>query len=260
LQAKVTMRDYHGLTMGLAYTWAHALDDSSDPLATTLGNGNYPIDSYALNREFGNSGFDTRQRAVMNFIYQPGIGRGKSLLNHGFVGRVFEGWQLSGIASFQTGLPYDIFGPLDTLHTGLSDRATVINPSVLKTVPASGKINAAGGVFTGFNSAAFNLEDGVSAPIPWGIPANVDRNNWYGPGINNWDMSLSKMTALGERVKLQLRFEVYNVFNRVQFAKPAGNGLNDTNNPDFGYSLSQVGQNDGTTGARQIQLGGKLTF
>jgi hypothetical protein len=256
LQAKVTMHDYHGLTMGLAYTWSHALDTSSDPLVTTLGNGNYPIDSYALNREFGNSGFDTRQRAVVNFIYQPGIGRGKSLLNHGFAGRVFEGWQLSGIASFQTGLPYDIFGPLDTLHTGLADRATVINSSVLKTVPASGKMNSAGGVFTGFNSGAFNLEDGVSAPIPWGIPANVDRNNWYGPGINNWDMSLSKLTALGERVKFQLRFEVYNVFNRVQFTKP-DNGTADAN---FGYSLSQVGQNDGTTGARQIQLGGKFTF
>ena len=256
LQAKVTMRDYHGLTMGLAYTWSHALDDLSDPLVQTIGNGNYPVDSYALNREFGNSGFDTRQRAVINFIYQPGIGRGKSLLSHGFAGRVFEGWQLSGIASFQTGLPYDIFGPLDTLHTGLADRATVIDPSVLKTLPSTGKINAGGGVFTGFNSGAFNLEDGVSAPIPWGIPANEDRNNWYGPGINNWDMSLSKLTALGERVKLQLRFEVYNVFNRVQFTKP-DNGTADAN---FGYSLSQVGQNDGTTGARQIQLGGKFTF
>jgi Carboxypeptidase regulatory-like domain len=256
LQAKITERDFHGLQIQLSYTWSHALDNSSDPLATTLGNGNYPVDSFALNREYGNSGFDTRQRAVMNFIYQPNIGRGKSFLSNGFAGRVFEGWQLSGIASFQTGLPYDIFGPLDTLHTGIADRATVIDSSVLKTVPTTGKMNSAGGVFTGFNPAAFNLEDGVSAPIPWGVPANIDRNNWYGPGVNNWDMSLSKMTALTERVKLQLRFEVYNVFNRVQFAKPNNN----TSSSNFGYSLSQVGQNDGTTGARQIQLGGKLTF
>jgi len=255
LQSKLTVRDFHGVQAGLAYTWSHAMDDSSDPLVQTIGNGNYPVDSYALNREFGNSGFDTRQRAVLNFIYQPAIGRGKGLLSKGIAGRVFEGWELSGIASFQTGLPYDIFGPLDTLHTGLADRASVINSSVLKTVPTTGKYYN-GGVFTGYNPAGFNLEDGVSAPIPWGIPANVDRNNWYGPGINNWNISFSKMTALTERVKIQLRFETYNVFNRVQFTKPSNN----TSSSTFGYSLGQTGQNDGTTGARQIQLGAKLTF
>ena len=257
LQAQVTERPWHGLQIQLSYTWSHALDDSSDPLAATANNGNYPVDSLALNREHGNSGFDTRQRAVMNFIYQPNIGRGKSFLGQGVVGRVLEGWQISGIASFQTGLPYDIFGPLDTLHTGVPDRATVIDSSVLKTVPTTGKYFN-GGVFTGFNPAAFNLEDGVSAPIPWGIPANVVRNQWYGPGVNRWDVSLSKATALTERVEFQLRLETYNLFNRVQFAKPynytayAGSY--------FGYSFSQVGQIDGTTGARQIQIAGKLTF
>jgi hypothetical protein len=265
MQAQLTERPLHGLQIQLSYTWSHALDDSSDPLVTTADNGNYPVDSLALNREHGNSGFDTRQRAVINFVYQPGIGRGRGLLNNGIVGRIFEGWTIAGITSFQTGLPYDIFAPLDTLHTGgvnyvdgvpVGDRATVIDPAILKALPSTGKINSAGGVFTGFNPAAFNLEDGVSAPIPWGIPANVVRNQWYGPGVNNWDVSLSKTTVLTERVKLQLRFETYNLFNRVQFAKP-DNGIADSN---FGYSLSQVGQNDGTTGARQIQLGAKLTF
>lgn len=256
LQAQLTERPWHGLQIQLSYTWSHAQDDSSDPLFQTANNGNYPIDSFDLRREYGNSGFDTRQRAVMNFVYQPSIGRGTGLLNRGVAGRIFEGWTISGIASFQTGLPYDIFGPLDTLHTAFADRATVIDSSVLKTVPlTTGKINSAGGVFTGFNSAAFNLELD-QATIPWGIPANVDRNNWYGPGVNNWDVSLSKTTALTERVKFQLRLETYNLFNRVQFAKPD----NLTADSNFGYSLSQVGQNDFTTGARQIQLGAKLTF
>jgi len=259
LQAQVTERAVKGLQVQLSYTWSHALDDSSDPLVQTAGNGNYPVDSLALFREKGNSGFDTRQRAVVNFIYQPNIGRGKSLLSSGVMGRVFEGWEISGIAAFQTGLPYDIFGPLDTLHTGIADRATVINPTVLKTIPSTGK-NFGGGVFTGFNPSAFNLEDGSSAPIPWGIPANVVRNNWYGPGVNNWDVSLSKTTALTERVSFQLRFETYNLFNRVQFAKPTAGWANVTNSPIFGYSFSQVGQNDGTTGARQIQLGAKILF
>ena len=255
LQSQVSVRATRGLQIQMSYTWSHALDDSSDPLVQTTNNGNYPIDSFALYRERGNSGFDTRHRGVMNFIYQPNFGRGKTFLSNGVLGRVFEGWEFSGIAAFQTGLPYDIFGPLDTLHTGLPDRATVINPAVLKATPSTGRLNS-GGVFTGFNPAAFNLENGVSAPIPWGVPSNVVRNNWYGPGVNNWDLSWSKTTALTEGIKLQFRVESYNLFNRVQFGKP----VNNTSNPNLGYSFSQVGQNDGTTGARQLQLGAKILF
>jgi hypothetical protein len=255
LQLQVTQRAFHGLQIQGSYTWSHAMDDSSDPLRPTLANGNYPTDSFALFREKGNSGFDTRHRGVINFIYQLPIGHRKGILGSGVAGRVLEGWELSGIAAWQTGLPYDIFAPLDTLHTGLGDRATVVNATLLKAVPSTGRVNSSGGVFTGFNAAAFNPEDG-SIPIPWDVPANTVRNNWYGPGVNNWDLSLAKNTALSERLKLQLRLEAYNIFNRVQFSKPANN-LTD---PNFGYSLSQVGQNDGTTGARQVQLGAKLTF
>jgi hypothetical protein len=50
------------------------------------------------------------------------------------------------------------------------------------------------------------------------------------------------------------------MFNRTQFASPAANGANIIGNPNFGYSTSQVGQNDGTTGARQVQIGAKLNF
>jgi len=259
LQAQVTERDFHGLQAQLSYTWAHALDDSSDPLVQTANNGNYPVDSFALNRERGNSGFDVRQRAVMNFIYHPNIGHGKNYLSHGVLGRVFEGWELGGIAQWQTGTPYDIFGSLDTLHTGIADRATVINPTVLKTVPSSGKTNSSGGVFTGYNPAAFNVEDGVSAPIPWGVPSNTVRNNWYGPGLNRWDVNLAKNTALTERVHLQLRFEFYNLFNHTEFSKP-DNQLADVSTGTFGYTRSTVTLADGTTSARQMQVAAKITF
>src|ERR1700728_99943 len=110
-------------------------------------------------------------------------------------------------------------------------------------------------VFTGKNPAAFNPYNAAIIPIPFDIPSNVGRNHGYGPGINNWNLNLAKTTAINERIKFQLRFEVYNVFNRTQFAKPDVIG-----DPNFGYSTSQVGQNDGTTGARQIQIGNKLNF
>ena len=234
--------------MQFSYTYSHALDNSSDPLVPTLGNGNYPINSFDLQREYGNSGTDVRHRAVINFVYQAPVGRGTSRWNEGFVGRAFEGWELSGIAAFQTGLPYDIFnsddngGVIDTLHTGLADRATVVG----STKRVSGTDEA----FTGPPASAF------TATPAFGVPSNVGRNNWYGPGMDNWDFVLAKTTAITERFRLQLRLESYNIFNHVHFAKPDNNLFS----PIFGESTVQVGQNDGSTGARQLQIGAKLVF
>ena len=256
LQIQVTERNFHGLQIQGSYTYSHALDDSSDPLSTTTGNGNFPVNSFDLRREKGNSGFDTRHRGVINFVYPFDIGRGKAHFNEGAVGRFLEGWQLSGIAAFQTGLPYDIFGTADTLHTNFADRATVINSSILKTVPAMGAFVPSSAVFTGENPAAFNPDNAAIMPIPFGIPSNAGRNHWYGPGINNWNFNLAKTTSITERINFQLRFEFYNLFNRTQFAKPD----NIIGDPNFGYSTSQIGQNDGTTGARQVQIGAKLNF
>ena len=248
LQLQISEHNFHGLLMQLSYTYSHALDNSSDPLVPTLGNGNFPVNSFDLRREYGNSGTDVRHRAVLNFVYQAPVGRGTSHWNEGFAGRAFEGWELSGIAAFQTGLPYDITnsddngGVIDTLHTGLADRATVVG----STKRLAGTDEA----FTGPPASAF-----TTTPA-FGVPSNVGRNNWYGPGMDNWDFVLAKTTAITERFKLQLRLESYNVFNHVHFAKPDGNLFS----PIFGESTVQVGQNDGSTGARQVQIGAKLVF
>ena len=68
---------------------------------------------------------------------------------------------------------------------------------------------------------------------------------------------LAKTVGITERVKFQLRVESYNIFNRPDFSKTPNNYTYDSN---FGYSYSQIGQPDGTTGARQFQIAGKITF
>jgi hypothetical protein len=242
LQMEVTEHAFHGLLIQLAYTYSHALDNASDPLVTNAGNGNYPVNSLNLGPEYGNSPFDARHRASINFVYAIPVGRGTAHMNQGFFGRAVEGWELSGIGQMQTGSPYDIFQPFDTLHTGFADRATIVgslqNPSGTDIT------------HTGPPLSAF-------ATTPnWGVPSNVARNFFYGPGFDNWDLALQKSTAITERLKFQLRIESYNIANHVHFAKP-DNLLADAT---FGESLSQVGQNDGTTGARQFQIGAKLIF
>ena len=248
LQLQLSERNFHGLLIQFSYTYSHALDNSSDPLVPTLGNGNYPVNSFDLGREYGNSGTDVRHRGVINFVYQAPFGRGTSRWNGGFAGRAFEGWSLSGIGAFQTGQPYDIYnsddngGVFDTLHTGIADRATV--------VASTSRVSGTDEAHTGPPASAF------TATPAFGVVSNVGRNFWYGPGMDNWDFVLAKTTSITERFKLQLRLESYNVFNHVHFQKPDSNLFS----PIFGQSTVQVGQNDGSTGARQIQIGAKLVF
>jgi hypothetical protein len=244
LQVNVIQRLSHGMLIQGAYTWSHSLDDASDPLAPGGGGLNraLPRNSFNLRGEYGNSDFDVRQRVSINFLYQPNIGRGRTYLNHGAVGRFMEGWEIVGITTFQTGLPYDIFGDRENQHTGLSDRAELVGPTA---IPAG-----APRIQTGPPLSAFALPDYDTA-------SNLSRNRFFSPGINNWNMSLLKDQSITERVKLQLRFEFYNLFNRVEFGQP-DNLIADTGT--FGLSSSQVGQPDATTGARQIQFAMKLLF
>ena len=243
LQANVTKRMANGLRFQAAYTWAHAIDNSSDPLTPAAGNNEFPRNSLDLSAERGNSDFDVRQRLVLNYSWALPIGRGHDHLAEGFAGKIFEGWEVAGITTFSGGLPYDIFTALDTAHTGQQQRPDY---------------NAVGTPLTVSNlhtQTGPNL--GLFSDPPFGSAGNLGRNHFYGPGVNNWDMLLQKTLSVSERINLQFRAESYNLFNRVQFGQP-GNLTFDPGT--FGQSTSEVKRPDLTTGARQIQFGMKLSF
>jgi hypothetical protein len=100
------------------------------------------------------------------------------------------------------------------------------------------------------------------ANAPFDESVSIHRNKFYGPGFINTDVVLQKTQTLREQVKLVFRAESYNVFNHPNMSAPdtvSHNSLT-LGSPTFGVSTSQVGQNDGTTGARQIQGAIKLIF
>jgi hypothetical protein len=250
LQVKVNKQFSRGLQLGLAYTWSHAIDDSNDPLIPEAGAGSFPVDSVNPNKTAkGNSDNDIRQRAVISFSYQLPFGKGKSYLSGGVMGRVLEGIQFSGIVSAQTGHPYTIVTPLDNGRNGV---AAFSYPDVLgDPFSFSGpRINAAGNVHTGAaNNAAFSSRF-------LGHIGDSGRNQYYGPHYTNADISASKTMALGERVKVQLRSEFFNLLNHPQFAQPhRGVGTS-----TLGFSTATLVRSDGTTSARQIQLALKVIF
>ncbi|MGA8597984.1 MAG: TonB-dependent receptor [Bryobacteraceae bacterium] len=242
LQANWNKRLSYGMQIQAAYTWSHSIDDAPDPLNPGAGGRSFPRNSFDLQEERGSSDFDQRQRLVLNYVLDVPVGKGKAYANSGIMGRVLEGWQFAGISVFQSGLPFDIYGNVDTEHTGLSSRPDLVGNTA---IPAGSDRTQTGPPITAF------------AIAPFGSPGNLGRNVFVGPGVINTDVVLSKTQSLGERVQAQLRFEVYNLFNRVQFAQP-GNDLADPGT--FGISTTTLTRPDGTSSNRQIQVALKLRF
>ncbi|HUZ95592.1 MAG TPA: carboxypeptidase-like regulatory domain-containing protein [Edaphobacter sp.] len=236
------------LTLTGSYTWSHSLDNGSDPIKPGAGDSFFPRNSFNLGPEYGNSDFDVRNRGTVAATYSLPIGIGTTHLSSGLVGHLFEGIEISGIQQAQSGLPFDLRGTTDSLHTDAADRPQLIGapyPSHRGTIVAAGKI-------TGPSAAAFTNE-------PYGENLSIHRNKFYGPGFINTDVVLQKTQTLHEQVKLVFRAESYNVFNHPNLASPPQPSLT-ISSPTFGISQSQLGQNDFTTGARQIQAALKVIF
>jgi len=244
LQMNITKRFSHGFAIQGAYTYSHSIDNASDPLVPGFGNQSFPRNSLNLGPERGNSDFDVRHRLVMNYSWQLPFGRGTKRWADGVSGRLLEGWNLSGISVFSSGLPYDVFTTVDTEHTGFAGRPDY-NPTA--TVTPSSTPRTQTGPLAGY----------FSDPL-FGSAGNIGRNVFRGPGINNTDFVTTKRISISERTKLDLRFEFYNLFNRVQFNQPYN--IFTPGGAGFGQSTSEYIRPDFTTGARQIQLGLKLTF
>ncbi len=245
LQTKVSGQ-LGGLTLTGSYTYSHSLDNGSDPLLPGAGNSGLPRNSFDLGPEYGNSDFDVRHRGTVGASYTLPFGTGQASLNHGFVGRIFEGIQVSGIEQVQGGLPFDLRGTRDNLHTSLNNRPQLVGAAY----PSGRGTKTAQGVVTGVNRAAFAnpfFDQNVS----------IHRNKYTGPGFTNTDVVLQKTQTLREQIKLVFRAEGYNALNHPNFTSPASDTISSSL---FGISTSQVGQNDGTTGARQIQGALKVIF
>jgi hypothetical protein len=228
-----------------AYTWSHEIDDAAGPFAPSAGNSIFPANSNDLRQERGNGAQDVRQALVINFTAELPFGKGRAILSSGLAGGLLEGWTFSGIVREQGGFPYDIFQFRDSQGTGAGGQERPdFNPQGASVAILNPRTQ------TGPNVGLFS-------PAPFGSVGNLHRNIFRVPGINNSDVALSKNTHLTERLSLEFRAEVYNLFNRVQFSPP----LNFIDfGPFFGQSLSEVERPDGTTGARQVQLALKLNF
>ena len=227
LQASVRTEQYHGLTLQGSYTWSHSLDYASGDVP-----GSNAQNAYAWGLEYADSNFDRRQMFILSYVYDiptvHGPGAVKYLLGH---------WQLSGISSFETGVPLNISLPGD--NAGIGGNAPY-RPDVVSDPMANAKTRV-----TWFNPGAY------AKPAP-GAFGNAARNSARQAGLNNTDFSLFRnfpRVFKRESSGLQFRAEFYNFFNHAQW-----------NAYRTSFGTAGFGSATGARDARDIQLGLRAYF
>jgi hypothetical protein len=216
----------HGLSFQAAFTAGKQIDNVQE----RFGGRSSFIDPNNLSRSRSIGEFDRPRFVVLNYIYEL------PLPKSGLAGSVIGRWQVSGITTFGAGLPMVVTGPNNTRLTGVSATALRLKDPVL---PADQRT-----LDRYFDTSAF-----AAAPLYSLGSDSRTQPRLRIPGMNTWDLVFSRSQRIRERVNLQFRCEMYGAFNHPQFDSPNGN-----------QQATTFGTITGAGGARQIQLGLRLSF
>jgi hypothetical protein len=247
LQMKVEKRFSEGGTVLAAYTFSKLIGDV-ESLTSWLdaGVGTTSLqDPNNLKAEKAVSSFDSRQRLTVSYALDLPVGKGKRFLNggNGAVQKFTTGWTMSGTSTFQMGFPLGLTATPNVTGFNLGLRPNVV-PGCDPIVSGSAQSR----LLKWFNRDCFT----VPAAFSLGNESRTDPR-LRGPGIANYNFSLLKKTALTERMSLEFRTEIFNLFNRVQFAQP-NTVITTAANPTTGYITSQLNQ------PRLVQLALRLIY
>jgi hypothetical protein len=234
LQAGVRMENRHGLTTQVAYTFSHNISEVSNDLNGLSNPYNAKYDRGS------DTGFDRRHDLNVSYVYTlPWFTKSSNVAAR----EVLGGWQISGVTVAERGTPMyitytgpDVVG-LACCFTNRPNRVSKV------TYPKT-------------EAAWFSTSSYADPTAPWAGGSNqgfgnAGRDSAVGPGIFNWNLSLSKTIPLTAREgpRIELRFESFNTFNHVDF-QGVDTGSHDGN---FGAVTSDYGP-------RTMELGGKIVF
>ena len=287
LQTTLQARGFHGLNFLAGYTYSHT-QDIADAGSTLIMN-TLPSDSTNLRSNYGNAGYDLRNRFIFSPTYTiPGM---KS------PGQMLEGWSVNAILTLQTGLHLTVadltktdwlgtneilntsigngsyqfwnfvgsanaFARNATAPTKLTGSAALANASCLADAQApyaAGSTNAQLAVAALFNAGCYVTAGGVLTPPAYGTLGDANRGFFVGPSYENLDFSVAKLWKFKERYSAQFRVEFFNFTNHANFGAPG----TDPSKSTFGYSTGTPDSTNavlGSGGPRHIQFGLKLLF
>jgi hypothetical protein len=221
-----------GLQADAHYTWSRTRD-----MATHSNGGGTTMDQYDIWRDYGPANWDYPHRFVASYIYDVPFFRSSS---NAFLRSVVAGWQVGGITTYQSGDPLNLSINGDPANVGGGGQ----RPDLIGPVPELNcQPNPAGlGLINCFDRSAFALP----APFAYG---SAPRNLLRGPHSLVTDLSLAKNFQLVGRTQVQVRAELFNAFNTVNWGNPSTN-----------IQATNFGRITGAGGMRRIELGGKLLF
>lgn len=253
-QFSLTKRLSRGLQFNMAYTFSKSIDVMSSDPGSTAGSGKPDVpnsgfiaqgDSRNLENNRGLSDFDRTHRFSTNFVYE--------IPNFGWDNAFMNGWSVSGFFQAQSGTPFSVFASEPEIQTA-SQYADLTRGSGGLYRLGFGRPNitctaeqAIAGYSTS-NVVAFDRSCFSSARGGFG---NQGRNIFRGPMQHRFDLSIVKTTKITERMSFEIGFDLFNVFDTVNFANP-NNDLQDS--VDFGVITNTIG------GPRVGQFRAKFRF
>jgi hypothetical protein len=252
LQLSVASRLGRGFQAQLSYTLAKSIDDQSSSLGRNeFGNGQArTVDPYNKKLNRGLSDFDVRHNVSVNFVYDLPFGHGRAYAGDakGIAGALISGWQLSGILTAQTGIPVSPIFTFDQDRDGTTDNEQ--RPNLAPGVTSIPRVS---------RTQLFDPNVFVLPAV--GRRGTLGRNVITGPGLFTFDPAVVKSFYLSSdhARSVQFRTEIFNAFNRANFAIPDVSNLtifNDatTRNPTAGQITRT------STPSRQIQFALRLVF
>lgn len=235
LQVQLNKRLSNGFNFTTSYTWSHTRDNSDGLFGYFTPNSLY-LPNTRLG--YGNSAQDQKNVFVFSSLYELPIGKGKLVganWNRG-IDALAGGWQLNTIVQLQTGTPFTV------QYYDYSGNFTQ-RGFLASTYKEPKSVSGYWFDPSAFLSASQRPSTGIG---------NVGRNQFFGPGVAELDLSAFKNIAITERLHTELRGEAFNLTNTPQFQNPVGDLTNS----------GQVGHITGTRqySERQLQLAVRFTF
>jgi hypothetical protein len=306
LQVTLTGRNFHGLSFTSGYTYSHALGMASDQ--GTAANFPTAANSYAKLRPqmYANTDFDIRHRFTLSFNYaipgKKGFGQlleGWSLNSIVMIqsglpwglsdnGNDFSGTNAIGAFAQAFGEQWNFYGKNSDFTPVHGWTDTNGGAGGLPFFPGGGSTSAPtsnatcnakakaldGGATTGlaqaalFTTGCFAVGNSVLIPPAFGSYGTTAQNLWRDGGYKNWDMSVAKRFTIKERLKAEVRVELFNVLNHPHFSNPSGGpggAIGDPSAGTLGFSgltpdTYSSNPQLGSGGNRAMQLGLKLSF
>lgn len=231
-----------GLTFNFNYTYSHAFDQ----IGQNQESLNEASDAFNLDRDYGSAQFDRRHAITALLTYDLPFGGGQRYSSgSSVVNKIIGGWNVSGVWSFATGLPLDVFNGASCEEFGQG----VVFGNCSAYFPAGSKYQSAS---VHNNAGALTAYSNLPSFIPPDLTVYGRTGRGYLRGLNRWnvDFGISKTTKITERVSTRFDCQMTNVFNHVMFQDPN----TDLDSGNFGVLRNQYNQ------PRYIQFGLRFDF